>query len=348
MHFVDEAVITVTAGGGGRGMASFRKELYVAFGGPDGGDGGSGADVVVVAHDGTTTLLDHRYRSEYLAETGGQGGTRNKTGRSVPELEIPMPIGTVVSDAGTGEIIADLCLPGQRVLVAKGGRGGRGNARFVSSTRQAPRRADPGEPGETRTLRLELKLMADVGVVGLPNAGKSTFLRAVTNSQARVAAYPFTTLVPNLGVARLGDRDIVLADIPGLIEGAHEGQGLGDRFLKHVERTRVLLHLISMSPDSDDPVQAYATIRRELEAHAAELADRPEVVVLNKLDLLADRYECDLWRDAFAEQGVAIMFTSALSGEGVQAVLAALLVRIDLADGGGDDAHSEPAPWSPI
>ncbi|MEC9071426.1 MAG: GTPase ObgE, partial [Myxococcota bacterium] len=289
MRFIDEATIEVVAGRGGPGIVSFRRESHVARGGPDGGDGGRGGDVVAWADPGTTTLLDHRYRHIYNAESGTSGGPAGRTGRSAPDLVLPLPTGTIITDAETGEVLADLVEPDQRIVVATGGRGGQGNARFSTATRRAPRFAQDGEEGETRTLELSLKLMADIGLVGLPNAGKSTFIRKVTRSQARVADYPFTTLVPNLGVARVDERTVVVADIPGLIEGAHEGQGLGDRFLKHVERTRVLIHLLSLSPDSMDPLDAFRTVNQELAAHAEDLAERPQVVVLNKVDLVDDR-----------------------------------------------------------
>ena len=346
MQFVDEAVIEVIAGQGGSGMSSFRREAKVPFGGPDGGNGGRGGDVVVVADPRVITLLDHRYQRVYAADPGKAGASSNCTGASASPLEIPMPLGTVITDQGTDEVLADLTTAGQRVVLAAGGRGGRGNATFATSTRQAPRRADPGKPGERRQLRLTLKLMADVGLVGLPNAGKSTFLRSVSNSQAEVAAYPFTTLTPNLGLVQVDEREFVMADIPGLIEGAHTGRGLGGRFLRHVERTRVLVHLVSLGPDAIDPLEAYRVIRSELAAHAASLAERPEIVVLTKQDLIDDPYEFDLWKEAFAEHGVVPMISSAITGLGVKEVLRAALNVVD--------KHREPTeeerdetPWSP-
>ena len=345
MRFIDEATIKVVAGHGGPGIVSFRRESHVARGGPDGGDGGRGADVVAWADPGTTTLLDHRYRHIYTAESGASGGPAGRTGRSATELVLPLPTGTVITDAETGEILADLVEPDQRIVVARGGRGGQGNARFSTPTRRAPRFAQDGEEGESRKLELSLKLMADIGLVGLPNAGKSTFIRKVTRSQARVADYPFTTLVPNLGVARVDERTVVVADIPGLIEGAHVGQGLGDRFLKHVERTRVLIHLLSLSPDSMDPLDAFRTVNQELEAHAEELAQRPQVVVLNKVDLVEDRDEIPLWEEAFRELGVEIITTSALTGEGTLMVLRRA-IDLMVSEEPGESGPEEP--WSSL
>ena len=346
MKFVDEAVIEVVAGDGGDGAVHFRREAHVPRGGPDGGDGGRGGDVIVEADERVRTLLDHRYRRWYKAEPGAKGGGSNATGRSGEDLVIPLPVGTVVFDDSTGEVVVDLTEAGQRCVVAEGGRGGRGNAHFRSATRQTPDFAWEGRAGQQRSLRLELKLMADVGLLGLPNAGKSTFIRAVSRSKARVASYPFTTLVPNLGVVRYGDATFVLADIPGLVAGAHEGQGLGDRFLRHVERTRLLIHLISLGPHATDPLEAWRIICDELEAHSPELAARPQIVVLNKLDLVEDRYEIELWREECGKQGIDIMVASGLSGEGLEEVLAEVAHR--LADQDARDEPAEPEPWSPI
>ena len=345
MRFIDEAVIEVEAGAGGPGMASFRRETNEPRGGPDGGNGGRGGDVVVVANEGISTLLDHRYRRSYRAERGVAGGSSGCTGRSGEDLVITLPVGTVVSDGETGSILADLVEPNMPMVVATGGRGGRGNASYATSTRQAPRNAQPGEAGERHTLSLSLKLMADVGLVGLPNAGKSTFIRQVSRSRATVADYPFTTLVPNLGVARVDESTFVIADVPGLVEGAHEGKGLGDRFLKHLERTRVLVHLLSLSPDGADALEAYDTIQTELEAHSPDLFSRPQVVVLNKIDLLEDRHELVLWAEAFDERDVEVMWASGLSGEGITEILrrVASLLEAERAD---DEAEQEP--WSPL
>ncbi len=345
MKFIDEAVIEVAAGEGGRGAVSFRRESKVPYGGPDGGKGGKGGDVIVHADTGVATLLDHRYRRHYRAEGGASGGGSNMTGRSGVDLEIPLPVGTVILDEGSGEVLADLVEPGQRSVIACGGRGGRGNSSFATATRRAPRFAQDGEPGQRRRLELHLKLVADVGLLGLPNAGKSTFIRAVTRSQARVADYPFTTLVPNLGVARVDGRDVVLADIPGLVEGAHAGHGLGDRFLKHVERTRVLIHLLSLSADAVEPLEAWRTINRELAAHSPELAARPQVVVLSKVDLLGDRYEIELWREAFAEEEVELLLSSGTTGEGTLEVLRAALAHLDVV---APPPEAPEEPWSPV
>jgi GTP-binding protein len=293
MQFVDEAVIEVTGGHGGKGCISFRREAHVPYGGPDGGDGGKGGDVIAVATTSVATLLDHRYRRFYRAEHGDPGEGARKHGSDAPPILIPVPVGTQILDVATGELVADLDVVDKQAVLARGGRGGFGNIHYATPTRQAPRIAQPGEDGEHRTLRLNLKLVADVGVIGLPNAGKSTLLRALTNSQAKVGDYPFTTLVPNLGVYRYYERDIILADIPGLIEGAHEGHGLGDRFLKHVERTRVLIHLVSLSPDAKDPLEAFRIVNEELRLWSAELAGYPQIVVLNKVDLIAERAELD-------------------------------------------------------
>jgi GTP-binding protein len=345
MRFIDEATIEVVSGHGGPGIVSFRRESKVARGGPDGGDGGRGGDVIAWADPGTTTLLDHRYRRWYRADAGDKGGKSQSSGASAEDLVIPLPRGTVISDSVTGEVIADLVESDTRIVLATGGRGGKGNAFFTSSTRQAPRYAQEGEEGEERRLDLSLKLVADVGIVGLPNAGKSTFIRKVSRSKARVADYPFTTLVPNLGVARVDERVLVIADIPGLVAGAHEGHGLGDRFLKHVERTRALIHLVSLSPDAPDPLEAFEIIDHELRAHSPELAERPRVVVLNKIDLVSDRYELELWSQAFNERGITILSTSALTGESTLEVLREVL-RV-IAQGDAAEAEDDQ-DWSPI
>ena len=349
MRFVDEATIEVEAGHGGPGAVTFRRESKVAFGGPDGGDGGRGADVIVCAETRITTLLDHRYKRWYRASAGDPGDRGQRTGKGGEDLVIVLPVGTVVSDEATGEVLADLTKPGERVVVAEGGRGGKGNAFFATSTRQAPRHAQPGEEGAKRTLHLSLKLMADIGLLGLPNAGKSTFIRSVTRSRAKVGGYPFTTLVPNLGVAMLGDREVVIADIPGLVEGAHEGHGLGDRFLKHVERTRVLVHLLSLGPDAPDPLEAFDTINAELSAYSPTLGELPQVVVLNKTDLLDDRYELTLWRDAFAERGIVPLDGSGLTGDNVREIVAAAIRLLDAQPSDAiEDEDFESEPWSPI
>lgn len=278
--FVDTAKVYIQAGKGGNGAVSFRREIYIPKGGPDGGNGGKGGDVVFVASKDCNTLIDFRFQPELKAEPGKNGSGRQSTGRSGKDLEVEVPIGTVVKR--DGEIVADLVRDGQREIVAHGGDGGFGNSHFKSSTRQAPRVAEVGEPGETFDGELELKLLADVGLVGFPNAGKSTFLSVVSNATPEIADYPFTTLTPSLGVATVDNTDILIADIPGLIEGASEGKGLGDRFLRHVERTAVLLHLIDVYVD--DAGKAYQTIRKELAEYAPELSERPEVVALTKVE----------------------------------------------------------------
>lgn len=284
--FVDYAVIHVYGGTGGSGAEAFRREKGVPRGGPSGGDGGRGGDVVLRADRHLTTLLDYRYQQHYRAERGQHGQGKNRTGRDGASLVLRVPPGTVVRDADTGELLGELVEPGQELVVARGGRGGRGNAAFATPTRRAPREWEPGEEGEERRIALELKLIADVGLVGKPNAGKSTLLASISAARPKIADYPFTTLTPNLGVVELSDsRTFVVADIPGIIEGAHEGRGLGLRFLRHIERTRTLAYLIPM--DAEDPQAEYEMLRRELESYSAELATRPHCVVVTKADLRA-------------------------------------------------------------
>ncbi len=338
MKFVDEATIKVAAGDGGNGCVSFRREKFIPFGGPDGGDGGDGGSVWLVADEGINTLVDFRYERSFHAGRGENGKGRNMTGARGEDLEIRVPVGTMVYDEDTGELIGDLVTPGQRLKVAQGGWHGIGNARFKSSTNRAPRQATPGTPGEQRTLRLELKLLADVGLLGLPNAGKSTLIRAVSAARPKVADYPFTTLYPNLGVVRVGShQSFVVADIPGLIEGAAEGAGLGIRFLKHLARTRLLLHLIDVAPmDGTDPVQQARTIVAELEKYSPELATRPRWLVLNKIDLLApDAREaaCDRIVAELSWSG-PVFRISAATGEGTEALVHAIMQYLEQADGG--------------
>jgi GTPase len=288
--FLDQATIHVAAGKGGDGVVSFRRESKVPHGGPDGGDGGHGGDVILRVDPQLSTLLDYRYRSRYVAPRGENGQGSNKTGRSGEDLVLGVPPGTEVRDAESGALLGALLEPGDEVVAARGGRGGRGNAVFATATNQAPRRADPGREGEERTLALELKLIADVGLVGQPNAGKSTFLAAVSAAAPKIADYPFTTLTPNLGVVQLSDaRSFVIADIPGIIEGAHEGKGLGHQFLRHIERTRTLALLVPA--DALDPQEEYDTLRRELEMYTPELALKPHCVVFSKSDLLPPGWE---------------------------------------------------------
>lgn len=283
---VDLTKIHVLAGNGGAGCVSFRREKYVPKGGPDGGDGGRGGSVILRVDPHVRTLLDCREQPRYRAVHGRPGSGNNRTGRDGDDLIVKVPPGTVIRDVETGEVVVDLLKPGDELVAARGGRGGRGNARFATSTHQAPRRADQGEPGEERRLELELKLIADVGLVGLPNAGKSTLLSRLTRARPKIAAYPFTTLEPNLGIAVLDEeRNFVVADVPGLIEGAHEGKGLGLQFLRHLERTRALAYLLDVT--AEDPAGDLATLERELALHSAALTERPRVVVLTKSDLLA-------------------------------------------------------------
>ncbi len=283
--FVDEVKIYVKAGRGGNGARSFRREKYVPRGGPDGGDGGNGGNIVMVASRRLTTLLDLRYQQQYEAGDGGPGGGSRSHGKTAPDVVIPVPLGTIVKDDHTGEILADLTVEGQSHIVARGGRGGRGNSHFATPTVQVPTRADPGGPGEERWLHLELKLLADVGLVGFPNAGKSTLIAAISAARPKIADYPFTTLVPNLGVVSWGEEhSFVVADIPGLIEGAHEGKGLGTQFLRHIERTSFLLHLVDISEWAADPVTSFETLRHELAAYDSSLKTRPFAVVGTKLD----------------------------------------------------------------
>ncbi|MGJ8691141.1 MAG: Obg family GTPase CgtA [Thalassotalea sp.] len=288
MKFVDEVEIRVEAGDGGNGIVSFRKEKYIEFGGPNGGDGGDGGDVYLIADESLNTLIDYRFERFHRAKRGENGGSRDCTGKSSPALFLKVPVGTRAVDVDTGEQLGDLTNHKQKLLVAKGGWHGLGNTRFKSSTNRAPQQKTNGTPGEIRSLRLELLLLADVGLLGLPNAGKSTLIRSVSAAKPKVADYPFTTLVPNLGVVRLNaERSFVIADIPGLIEGAADGAGLGMKFLRHLERCRILLHVIDVLPaDESDPADNAVTIIRELEQHSAKLANKPRWVVFNKLDLL--------------------------------------------------------------
>jgi GTPase len=286
MKFLDQAKVYIASGAGGNGSLSFRREKFIEFGGPDGGDGGRGGDVIADCVDGLNTLIDYRYQQHFKARSGGHGMGRNRAGARGNDVVLKVPAGTQIFDEDNETLLADLTHVGDRALIAKGGNGGFGNAHFKSSTNRAPRHANPGQPGEERTIWLRLKLIADAGLVGLPNAGKSTFLAAVSAAKPKIADYPFTTLHPQLGVVRIDQREFVLADIPGLIEGAHEGVGLGDRFLGHVERCRVLLHLIDGTVEHAG--QAYATVRAELDAYGHGLEDKQEIVALNKADALTE------------------------------------------------------------
>ncbi|MCS7079573.1 MAG: GTPase ObgE [Chloracidobacterium sp.] len=320
--FVDEAIIHVAGGDGGNGCMAFRREKFVPRGGPSGGDGGKGGTVYLRASQHLNTLLMFRYNPRYVAERGGHGEGNNRHGRDGEDCIVDVPVGTLVYDADTGECLADLTTVGQTVAVARGGRGGRGNARFASSVNRAPRRHEPGRPGERRTLRLELKLLADVGLLGYPNAGKSTFIAAVSAARPKIADYPFTTLVPNLGVVGLEDyRSFVIADIPGIIEGAHEGRGLGLQFLRHVERTRLLLHLVDVSVSAErEPVAAYDAIERELALYNPELAARPRLAVATKQDI-ADPARTAALSAHCAELGIECFPVSAVTGEGIKPLI---------------------------
>jgi len=323
MKFIDEAIICTRSGRGGDGCVSFRREKYVPKGGPDGGDGGDGGGVFLVADAQMSTLVDFTGHHHWTAGNGRPGEGANRTGKNGADEFIRVPAGTLVYDRDTGALLRDLTLDGDRVCVARGGKGGRGNTRFATSTHQTPREWDPGEPGEERWLRLELKLIADVGVVGLPNAGKSTLLSRVSRAKPKIADYPFTTLVPNLGIVDLkGFRRFVVADVPGLVEGAHDGVGLGDQFLRHIERTRVILHLVDLFPMEGAPTaaEAYRTIRRELSEYSPTLAAKPELVVANKLDLAGrdDPPELAEFAEAIAAPVLGI---SAVSGRGIERVV---------------------------
>jgi GTP-binding protein len=330
MQFIDECEIDVRAGNGGNGMASFRREPFVPRGGPSGGDGGDGGSVILVADEQLSTLLDLRYQKTYKAAHGEHGSGRDRYGRAAVDVIVRVPVGTVVEDAESGERLADLATAGERFVAAQGGKGGRGNIHFATSTNQSPSKAEPGEPGQQRRLRLELKLLADAGLLGYPNVGKSTFIAAVSRARPKIADYPFTTLTPNLGVVALpGGRSFVLADIPGLIEGASEGHGLGHRFLRHVERTRVLLHLVELSSEPGrDPWHDYEVINRELAQYSPELLERPQIVALTKMDITETRDAYPHWRAEFERHGVELHQMSAATGEGVRDVLEAVWKRV--------------------
>lgn len=343
--FIDHATIRVGAGDGGDGAVAFRREPGVPRGGPAGGDGGDGGDVVLVADENLDTLLDFRYRDEYRADRGGHGGGRKKRGAAGEDRRLPVPPGTVVRDADTGERLGELLEAGQELIVARGGRGGRGNASFATSTRQAPRKHEPGEEGEERVVELELKLIADVGLVGEPNAGKSTLLSAVSAAHPQVAAYPFTTLEPNLGVVGLSSgRSFVMADIPGIIEGAHRGRGLGTQFLRHIERTRTLALLVPV--DAEDPQEAYELLRRELRGHDAALAGLPHCLVISKADLVppGERPAVE------APEAWAAFEVSAATGEGIDDLKAALWERVRQEkerEPGDEEPFAELDEWRP-
>jgi GTP-binding protein len=323
MKFLDQAKVYVRSGAGGAGSVSFRREKFIEFGGPDGGDGGRGGHVYAEAVEGLNTLIDYRYQQHFKAGTGGHGMGQNRTGRAGRDVVLKLPVGTQIFEEDRETLIADLTEVGQRVMIARGGNGGFGNQRFKSSTNQAPRRANPGQPPEERWIWLRLKLVADAGLVGLPNAGKSSLLARVSAARPKIADYPFTTMNPQLGVVSLGNESFVLADIPGLIEGAHEGKGIGDRFLGHIERCNVLLHLVDAT--IEDPVEAYRTIRHELDAYDAGLEDKPEIIAFNKADAVAADELADKVQRFTAATGRVPLVISAVTGQGVDEAVSRLL-----------------------
>lgn len=323
--FIDEVTISVKAGNGGNGCLAFRREKFVPRGGPSGGDGGHGGDIEMVASTHYNTLLHFRFNPEHSAERGRHGEGSNRTGRDGRSIELPVPVGTVVFDASTGEQLVDFTIPGQRYTVAKGGRGGRGNARFTTSTHQAPTEHEDGKPGDEKKLRLELKLLADVGLVGFPNAGKSTLISRVSAARPKIADYPFTTLEPNLGVVAAGDHSFVMADIPGLIEGAHEGHGLGIQFLKHVERTKVLVHLVDSSEYTGrDAEHDFDVILAELRSFSEELADKPMIVVASKIDACQEPARIEAIREKARSARMPFFEISSVTGAGIEELRFAL------------------------
>ena len=321
MAFIDEAKFFVKGGDGGNGCVSFRREKFVPKGGPDGGDGGDGGSVIIEASQKLSSLIDFRYRSHFLAERGAHGQGKNKIGRNGKDLVISVPTGSLIKDSETNEVIVDLVADGQKVVVAKGGRGGRGNTHFASSTNRTPRFAGKGIPGEERWLRIELKILADVGLIGLPNAGKSTLLSKLSAAQPKIASYPFTTLEPHLGVLQLKHHaPHIIADIPGLIEGAHTGAGLGHKFLKHIERTKILLHILDASKPISEVIAEQQTIEQELSKFNKKLLERRKVIVLNKVDLVEDEKQLEKLVSIFAKKKISVLAISALTGSGIDAL----------------------------
>ena len=344
MKFLDLAKVHIRSGSGGNGCISFRREKFIEYGGPDGGDGGKGGDVWAEAVDGLNTLIDFRYQQHFFAKNGRPGEGNQRTGASGKDIVLRVPVGTEILEEDEETVIADITAVGERVLLARGGNGGFGNLHFKTSTNQAPRRANPGQDGVERTLWLRLKLIADVGLLGLPNAGKSTFLAATSNARPKIADYPFTTLHPNLGVVGVDDAEFVVADIPGLIEGAHEGRGIGDRFLGHVERCAALLHLVDGT--SEDVVHDWQTIVREVEAYDGALADKPRITALNKIDALSDIERAEK-RTALEALAGPVYAMSGVSGEGVEDILRVLRRLIDAHREAERDAAEDPLPWRP-
>ncbi len=326
MKFVDKAKIHVKAGAGGNGCVAWRREKFVPLGGPAGGNGGKGGDVILKADSRMQTLMDFKYKIHFKAERGQHGSGSNKHGKAGEDLVIKVPVGTVVKDAETGEVIADLTKEGQEVVVAKGGKGGKGNAAFKTSTNQAPDYAEEGEKGEERWIELELKLLADVGIIGFPNAGKSTLISVLSNAKPKIADYPFTTLSPVLGVVKLDiGKSLVLADIPGLIEGASQGAGLGHEFLRHIERTKFLVHVIDISDFRErEPLEAFEIINKEMEQYSPELTKKPQIVVGNKIDILSDKEEINRLKKAFEEKGYRFIPVSLATKEGIDELKKAL------------------------
>jgi GTP-binding protein len=347
MKFLDQAKVYIRSGDGGAGSVSFLREKFLEFGGPNGGDGGRGGDIVVECVDGLNTLIDYRYQQHFKARTGGHGMGKDRHGANAPDVVMRVPVGTQIFEDDNETLIADLTEVGQRVVLLRGGNGGFGNAHFKTSSNQAPRRANPGQPGTEKWIWLRLKLIADAGLVGLPNAGKSTFLAAVSAAKPKIADYPFTTLHPNLGVVRVGERDFVLADIPGLIEGAHEGHGIGDRFLGHIERCAVLIHLVDGT--EEDVAGAYKTIRSELELYDAGLTEKPEIVVLNKVDALSPEEAKAKAKALKKASRSEPMLVSGVTHQGLEAVLYAVLRVLDEAKAGRDEAAraATHAAWTP-
>ena len=357
MHFLDQAKIYLKSGAGGPGAVSFRREKYVEYGGPDGGNGGKGGDIVFEAVQGLNTLIDFRYAQHFKASRGGHGMGKDRTGAGAPDLVIKVPVGTqVISDEDGETVLADFTEVGQREVFLEGGLGGRGNASYKSSTNRAPRQHQPGEPGEEMWVWLRLKLLADVGLLGLPNAGKSTFINQVSNARAKVGHYAFTTLVPKLGVVRHKAREFVLADIPGLIEGAADGAGIGDRFLGHIERCRVLIHLIDISGTGDqDPAEAMRIVEEELSAYGAGLDEKPRLVALNKIDLADGELAAGFAEELLAAGAEQVFAVSGATGEGIEALLDAVLgylpdrTATETKGVEVEDMHGgEGSEWSPI
>ena len=319
-RFIDEAKIFVKGGDGGNGCTSFRREKYIANGGPDGGDGGNGGNVILETDAGENDLLQFKYKAHFKALPGGHGQGSRKNGKNGKDIVLTVPPGTLVYDCETGDPICDLTEHGQQFVVAHGGRGGRGNAKFSTPTRHVPRFSEKGEPGDERWVKLVLKILADAGIVGFPNAGKSSLLSKITSANPKIASYPFTTLTPVLGIMYKNDLEVVLADVPGLVEGAHKGQGLGLLFLKHIERTRMLIHMIDISDEKtqEDPIKTYESIRNELDLYDESMENKPEIIVLNKIDLVKDREILVKTKNIFKEKGLDVLFTSCNTGEGIE------------------------------